>query len=301
VKLRPLSDPRYEALFGPVGASQWIGAVEWAIRRLKELGVPPPANSRLGRAPELMRTLNADPQRLAKATPQRRLLAEAQRTALEFIGITRSINPRAGSLPNVLRRKLARAYGGADDPADDTDRTFVARNTQFELWIAAWLTAGKKLVRICEPDLQVAQWFQWRGIAVKRIRSQAQILKRVKEAAAQVKEHTATGFVALALDNYSVRRRIRTRTDLEVGSRFFASYPEIDQANAYLAASAPWVRGLVCFGHHARWLPDRGRPSLQMSNLVQIYQLPTDEAEADQLNAFFEEQRTAFTEAWRKF
>ena len=128
MKLRPLSDPRYEALFGPVGASQWIGAGEWAIRRLKELGVPPPANSRLGRAPALMRTLNAD-QRLAKATPQRRLLAEAQWTALEFIGIARSINPRAGWLPNVLRKKLARAYGGADDPADDTDRTFVARNT----------------------------------------------------------------------------------------------------------------------------------------------------------------------------
>jgi hypothetical protein len=73
------------------------------------------------------------------------------------------------------------SYGGADDPADDTDRTFVARNTQFELWIAAWLTAGQKQVRMCEPDVQVAQWFQWRGIAVKRIRSQAQILKRVKK------------------------------------------------------------------------------------------------------------------------
>lgn len=115
---RPLPEPRYEALFGPVGASKGISAVEWAIRRLKQLGVPPPADSRLGRLPGLMRALNADPTRLAKPTPERRLLAEAQRTALEFIGIARSIKPRGGRLPKAVRWKLAKAYGGAADPAE---------------------------------------------------------------------------------------------------------------------------------------------------------------------------------------
>jgi hypothetical protein len=183
------------------------------------------------------------------------LLTEAHRTAFEFYTIARSINPRV-TPPKVFRQKLAIAYGGADDPAKDTEESARARNYQFELWVAAWLTAGDKRVRIQEPDLQVAQWFEWRGVAAKRVRSPSQIAKRVKQAAAQIKRQTSTGFVALALDNYSVPRRIRSRSELRAGSAFFGAYPEVELAADYLEISAPWVKGLICFGHFARWLPD---------------------------------------------
>jgi len=242
--------------------------------------------------------ISADPAVLGKATRERRLWTEAHRTGLEFYAIARSISPRVPA-PEVLRRKLAIAHGGADYPARDTEESARARNYQFELWVAAWLTAGGKPVRMLEPDLQVAQWFQWRGVAAKRVRSPGKIITRVKQAAAQIKDHTPTGFVALALDNYSVPRRIRSRS-LRAGAAFFSSYPEIERAADYLENHAPWVKGLICFGHFARWLPDRGRPSLQMSNLTQIHQLPADEAEDGQLSAFFEEHRTAFSNAWRR-
>lgn len=111
---------------------------------------------------------------------------------MEFYGIARSLNPRAIPLPKEIKRKLNVSYGGAEDPANDTDRTAVARNTQFEFWVASWLTAGEKPIRMAEPDLQFAYRFQWRGLAAKRVRSSRQILKRVERAADQVKKDTGT-------------------------------------------------------------------------------------------------------------
>lgn len=295
---RALSEPRYDQLFEPIPTGQLLACIDWAVLRLRELRLAPPPQSRFLRARDLIQGLGADPEALRKATRSRRLLMEAHRTGFELYAIARSLNPRLRA-PDVLRRKLAIAHGGADDPAKDTEASARARDYQFELWVAAWLAAGGKPVRLMEPDLQVAQWFQWRGVAAKRVRSRRKILARVKEAAAQIKKHTPTGFVALALDNYSVPRSIRSRSELGAGSAFFASYPEIDVAVDYLENHAPWVKALICFGHFARWLPDRGRPSLQRSNLTQIYQLPADQAEEEQLSAFFEEHRVAFSKAFR--
>jgi hypothetical protein len=144
----------------------------------------------------------------AKRIPTRRgalkgrLLAEAHRTLLEFWAAARSFNPGV-PLPKAHRRKLSLAYGGKDDPADDDDRSVVARNTQFELWVAAWLTAGRKPIRPREPDLEMAYRFQWRGLAAKRIRSRRQIGKRIREAAEQVKKASGSGFVAISLDHHT--------------------------------------------------------------------------------------------------
>jgi hypothetical protein len=199
---------------------------------------------------------------------------------VEFYGIARSLNPRAIPLPKEIKRKLNVSYGGAEDPANDTDRTAVARNTQFEFWVASWLTAGEKPIRMAEPDLQFAYRFQWRGLAAKRVRSSRQILKRVKRAADQVKKNTGTGFIALALDNYSTVRKIRSQSDLSVGARFFASDPQIEEAANYLMAEERHIKALLCFGHHARWLLEEEPPSLQMSNMTKIYLFPSSETRA---------------------
>jgi hypothetical protein len=153
---------------------------------------------------------------------------------------------------------------------------------------------------MAEPDLQVAFRFEWCGLAAKRIRAAGQILKRVKQAAEQVKQNTGTGFVALALDNYSLARSIKSRSELAAGARFFASYPQIEAAADHLMTKAPYVRGLICFGHFARWLPKEEPPSLQMSNLTRIYLLPSDDTDAGYLNAYFHEHGAKFREAWAK-
>jgi hypothetical protein len=219
---------------------------------------------------------------------------------LEFYAIARSLNPRAVPVPKAVRRKLILAYGGADDPAHDNDRTIVARNTQFELWVAAWLTAGRKPVRIAEPDIQFAFRFQWCGLAAKRVRAPGQIVRRVRQAAEQVQRNTGTGFIALALDNYSLARRIRSRTELKAGARFFAAYREIEDAADWLMSKATHIRAFLCFGHYARWLPGEEPPSLQMSNLTRIYMLPSDATDAEYMNAYFPEHGAKFREAWRK-
>ena len=207
-----------------------IRELDWSLQRLSLLSVAPPLNSRLHRARKILSEADLTTSAFRRNTPQRRIFAEAQRTAVEFYGIARSINPRASPLPEASRDKFFLFYGGADDPADDSDVTAIARNIQFELWLAAWLTAGGKPIRQAEPDLQLAYRFEWRGVAAKRVRSRRHVRRRVTQAARQVKRNTGTGFVALSLDNYSTVRAIKARSDLAGGEKFFKSYPEIQRA-----------------------------------------------------------------------
>lgn len=297
--LRPIERPIYEQLFGPVDTSTTLRAADWTIQRLSDLGAPPPKGCRLLRARAFVISLSAKTIPTRRSAPQARLFAEAHRTLLEFWAAARSINPRLRPLPKSLRRKLSLAYGGKDDPADDDDRSVVARNTQFELWLAAWLVAGRRPLRMREPDLEAAYGFQWRGIAAKRVRSRRRIAKRVFDAAAQVKQASGTGFIALSLDNYSTTAGIRARSSLRIGERFFEAYPEIDTAADQLKRRAPWIRALVCFGHYARWVNPQN-PSLQMDNLTKIVLLPEDQQDQEYLRAYFDEQQRDFHAAWHQ-
>ena len=192
--LRPMEPPNYEQLFGPVDTVTTLRAADWTIQRLSELGAAPPRGSRLLRARAPVEQMSPRSISTRRGALQGRLFAEAHRTLLEFWGAARSFNPALRPLPKPLRDKLTLAYGGGDDPSEDGDGSVVTRNTQFELWVAAWLTAGRKPIRMREPDLEAAFRFEWRGIAAKRIRSRSQILKRVREAADQVRRASGTGF-----------------------------------------------------------------------------------------------------------
>lgn len=218
---------------------------------------------------------------------------------MEFYGIARSINPRASPLPEASRDKFFLSYGGADDPADDSDVTAIARNIQIELWLAAWLTAGGKPIRQAEPDLQLAYRFEWRGVAAKRVRSRRHVRRRVTQAAGQVKRNTGTGFVALSLDNYSTVRAIKARSDLAGGEKFFKSYPEIQRAAKYLQEKEKHIRGLLCFGHFARWSNNKSSSRLHLSNLTQIYMFPSDATDSEYLPSYFDEHCDCFRKAWR--
>ena len=218
---------------------------------------------------------------------------------MEYYAIARSINPRTLPLSESIQGIFRHSYGGADDPADDTDITATARNHQFELWLAAWLTAGGKRIRQAEPDLELAYRFEWRGVAAKRVRSRRHIRKRVRNAAEQVKRNTGTGFVAISLDNFSTVRAIKARSDLAAGKKFFNCYPEIHGAARYLQEKETHIRGLLCFGHYARWSGHRHSSKLHLSNLSQIYLFPSDLTDIEYLSSYFEEQGEQFKRAMR--
>jgi hypothetical protein len=296
--LTPLEQPQYERLFGPIDTARTLREADWTIQRLTDLGAKPPRGCRLLRARAIVESLSQQQLPNRRGARKARLFAEAHRTLLEFHAAARSINSRLRPT-RLMHRKLALAYGGKDDPVDDDDRSVVARNTQFELWLAAWFVAGRKPIRMGEPDLLAAYRFQWRGVAAKRIRSRRQIRKHVLDAAEQVKRRSGTGFIAISLDNFSHTAGLRARSSRRIGERFFQAYPEVDAAATVLVHKAPWIRALICFGHYARWVNPQN-PSLQMDNLTKIVLFPEDREDSEYLRSYFDEQGKSFRSAWRR-
>lgn len=113
--------------------------------------------------------------------------------AIEFWMISRALNWKA-SLPKRLLKTLRLSYLGGLDPAQPATKADKARDAQFELWLGSWFTMGGRPVQALEPDLRVSFWFQWYGVAAKRVRSRSKIMERVKYAACQVQKHTKQGF-----------------------------------------------------------------------------------------------------------
>lgn len=82
---------------------------------------------------------------------------------------------------------------------EDERRTSIARDTQFELCVASLATAGGLDVQLSEPDILLGRGPSEAGIAAKRVTSQSQLRKRIKQAAAQVARTEKPGFICLDL------------------------------------------------------------------------------------------------------
>lgn len=217
--------------------------------------------------------------------------------AIEFWMISRALNWQA-SLPKQLARTLRLSYLGDLDPAQPTTKADKARDAQFEIWLGSWFAMAGRPVQALEPDLRVSFWFEWYGVAAKRVRSRSKIVERVKYAAGQVQKHTKQGFVAISLDNYAGRRG-RAAFGVKAGDSFFAAFPELSEAEEWLANSAPWVKGLLVYGHLASWRP-RGKrlPLLEMSNLTKVTFLNMDATEEARMYELFEELASTFRSRW---
>jgi len=148
------------------------------------------------------------------------------------------------------------------------------------------------------PDLKVPVWFEWRGIAAKRVCSPSQLLKRVKKASAQVAEHHPTGFICVCLDNYSMRRN-RGVVSAATGNRYFLKYPGLRSAVAWIKAKSPHTLSLVAFASLARWERRRDNPHMEMSSLSQITIFSKEESERERLTEFFAEVQRGFDNYWK--
>jgi hypothetical protein len=262
--------------------------LHYAFGRFRDVGVPVPTTSRLAQARELLEKMVAKSIDVTKSVKLRRDLAEAQKAATEFYQLARAINPRAGPASPNLRRDLQRAYGGRLNPAAQDTVSVAARNLQFQLWLAAWFVAGGRDLRYEEPDLRVTYWFRWHGVAAKRIQTPSKIVRRVKEAARQVKNRVGSGFVAVSFDNYSPllsKRFARLRDP----TRYFDRLPELRRAVEWCRDEAPWIRAILAFGALAQWRLRSRPPHLTLSFPEQVMCIARDRRDEENLADYFKE------------
>src|SRR6478735_6185076 len=110
-------------------------------------------------------------------------LAESHRAILEFYIISSALDKVSGIDP----KRLNLALTGRDLPEEDV-RTTGARDAQFELLVTALVHhAGIYDVVAGEPDMRIKAGDRWIGIAAKRISSHAQLEKRLRKAAKQIR------------------------------------------------------------------------------------------------------------------
>jgi hypothetical protein len=100
--------------------------------------------------------------------------------------------------PSELTAVLKPLFDGAILPSSDANT--LARNRQFELYMAALFAHSGFSIELKEPDLKFEHQGTYYGIAAKRISSAKQIKKRVQEARSQLSRAGLRGLIALSVD-----------------------------------------------------------------------------------------------------
>jgi hypothetical protein len=189
-----------------------------------------------------------------------------------------------------LLERWKHILGGPDLPGEETDSSSKARNTQFELFVGAWLTAGGVPVRLEEPDLRMLYYNQELGVAVKRVRSRAKFVRRACDGADQIEAHTGTGVVAINVDHL-LDELPQSQDSSSLGKYFDDCVPEYELALERLR-NRDAVKALAAIGTQVAWNAGPDRPRLHIVSFCK-WRFITDAAEeAQQAN----EHWAAFTQ-----
>lgn len=271
---------------GPSGA---IAAADYALSRFAQLGLDLPAENRLVRAQRLLGEVNALKVPLTPDLPANfRRATEAQWTVFDFYLVARSLGRDCGA--EVLA-KVGTALGGSDLP--EQDQNHLARNTEFELVVAAFLTMGSIPVVLDEPDLAIATDLGTLGVAAKRVQTPRKIRRRMREAAKQIERSKRAGLVAINVD--SVLLQLEPVGDAgEKGSTVNDQLGEVHRADDELMPR-PLVLGRVAFGRTARWTFESDRPVLQQDWFRQYVAYNRTPGEAARLESILEAAETSIT------
>lgn len=172
-----------------------FNAGQIAIARLSKFGVRLPDTCRLLEAMRrIERSLMHGNVDTYDADYVRRV-AESHRVLLEFYVISAALEEVGG----FDRQRLAAAVRGNSDA--DSDTSTRARDAQFELLVTALIHhAGIQDVEVGEPDIRIRAGSDVFGVAAKRLSSEAQLTKRLRNAAGQLKRLGGYGVIALNLD-----------------------------------------------------------------------------------------------------
>jgi len=146
---------------------------------------------------EIQKTIIARNNKLHPSEVNWSLLTEGYRDIAELKLITSSAVVLDTGLP-ILRQILS----GTPLPSEDANS--IARDKQFELYLAAILERTGFVVSLEEPDILFSYNSQTYSLAAKRVKSEQQISRRYREAIKQIKKHPYPGFIGISLD-YLIR------------------------------------------------------------------------------------------------
>jgi hypothetical protein len=265
--------------YAPEGVAWLASAATTAIARLEAHGAKVPLSGRLHRARRIAENLR-DGRLSPDDTAEWDRTREAFRTIWEFALIANTIpTGHAPTLQNV-RQALAGPFlpnRHRDDPA---------RNSQFELYVAALLAMGDVKTRGMEPDLRFTTAYGEYGVAVKRVRSPKKLQARASHAARQLRNHGVRGLVAVNMEAFLEDLSVAEATVEEAGKQFTARVGALNTLLEKVSAKAGVV-GVLGMGTVVEWQPEAKPPNLDLRWFFQLRLVSDDRLENERLEAFF--------------
>jgi hypothetical protein len=238
---------------GSLGSGDIVARAAYAVETLRNLGVGIPQSSRLARAHAFLDQLN-DPavQIHSDDTAALDRIRNAQPTAWEFFIIAYAASLRQGDESPFRPEIIQRALKGAE--VEEKDANPNARNTQFELYVAAVLKMGGADVKWGEPDLRLLYWGEYVGIAVKRLTSTnpSRLERRLVEAADQIARSGRPGFIAVNVDILFRTVNLSTSRS-EVLEQYDQRVEVVDRLVRIRFGKRPEVKGVLVFGNVTQW------------------------------------------------
>lgn len=229
-----------------------------SLATLENFGVRVPVSGRHRKAVSLLEHWNSSSE-LIDITDTDRInrLEAAHRTAWECYLITVAAEKHRKKHKSredlFTLEALAEMLRGPEIPRVG-DRDTSARDTQFELYIAAQLELAGVEVYGGEPDVRFRYGTEIVGIAAKRVSSldRKQLQKHLNKAVEQIERSGMRGWVALNIDSRFRDVDIR-RADAEFLDQFSSIFDDV-----HTALNPHWqnkdVLGVLAFGHVAAWL-----------------------------------------------
>lgn len=178
--------------------------------------------------------------------------------------------------PKTLLRKLREFLGGQPLPQDAT--ACAARNLQFELEVGSRFKLAGLRVEWSEPDVVVHFAKRRIAVAAKRISSQTQLQKRVKEAARQIERAQMLGFIAIEIstaanrDNHPIIVQAQTEAMKRV-PEFYDEFSRIQVEQLRGKVDSPLVLG-AWFDLRVHMYTEDGGFGTDRSSLVHTFNEP---------------------------
>jgi len=256
------------------------------LDKLADRRIRIPAGNRIEQAIRLTDEANASSDTL-REQPEAELyrFREAFRTLLESFIIVHTIYDRPRQTAWYNDEMLSRLLRGASTEKDDKNPH--ARNTQFELLVAASLVLGGADIRQEEPDFSMLFHGKRVGIAVKRVRSlKTETLRsELVDAARQIRDSTRTGFVAANLD--SRINELDTSSDLDRLGKSFQEQVSVAHDTMHEISEREAVIGYMFYGSWFGWALDGEMPRLEFHVPAQIRCFTTNAAQTARCFEFF--------------
>lgn len=227
------------------------------LATLQRAGMRIPAANRLALAKKTILATRDPDVRIGVDDPYVRYVVEAHRSVLEAHAICAAMDLRHPA----PAEKLCALLEGGEIPEDD--RNPWARNTQFELLVAAILRlAGFASVSMSEPDIRIDSIAGSFGIAAKRLRSAKhwKWQQHVRKATRQLRHQKLQGFLAFNLDDALTGDATDARGNAADGNSGAANIILASAVERLVGMIPPGaagtdVLGLLGFGTRFDWLP----------------------------------------------